>query len=91
MAQTVSPSGACWPFAIVEIFAEQAEFPELVGDVFSDVGDRAIGADDDFVLDIFLASAWLPVFSLTPFSAALFSSSFQGMIQQPAIFPALTN
>ncbi len=45
--------GSVWPFAVVEIFAEQAEFPELIGNVFADVGDGAVRADDDFVLSIF--------------------------------------
>ncbi len=32
---------------IAEVFAgEEAELPEVVGDVFADVGDGAVGADD---------------------------------------------
>ena len=53
MAQTVSPSGSAGPFAVVKIFSEQTEFPELIGNVFANVGDGAVGADDDFVLDVF--------------------------------------
>ena len=34
--------------AVVKIAAEQAEFPEMVRDVFADVGDRAGRAHDDF-------------------------------------------
>src|SRR5262249_46599427 len=37
--------------AVVKIAAEQSEFPEVVGDVFSDVGDGAVGAYDDFCVD----------------------------------------
>ena len=36
--------------AIVEILAQEAEFPELVGDVLAHVGDGAVGADDHFAL-----------------------------------------
>ncbi len=33
---------------VAEVFAgEEAELPEVVGDVFADVGDGAVGADDD--------------------------------------------
>ncbi len=34
---------------IIEIPAEEAEFPELVGDVLPDVGDRSVGPDDDLL------------------------------------------
>ena len=34
--------------AIQEVAAEQAELPELVGDVFADVGDDAVRSHDDF-------------------------------------------
>src|SRR5580700_4425787 len=33
---------------VVKIAVEEAELPEMVGDVFSDVRDSAIGSDDDF-------------------------------------------
>src|ERR1700751_4112049 len=33
---------------VVKIAVEEAELPEVVGDVLSDVCDRAIGSDDDF-------------------------------------------
>jgi hypothetical protein len=32
---------------VAEVATEQAELPEVVGDVFADVGDGAVGADDD--------------------------------------------
>ena len=32
--------------AIVEILAQQAEFPELIGDVLADISDRAVGTHD---------------------------------------------
>ena len=35
-------------FFVAEVFAgEETELPEVVGDVFADVGDGAVGADDD--------------------------------------------
>ena len=36
--------------AVVEILAQQAEFPELIRDVLAHVGDRAIGAHDHLAL-----------------------------------------
>ena len=46
------PAGVRWvlvEFCVAEVFAgEEAELPEVVGDVFADVGDGAVGADDDF-------------------------------------------
>ena len=35
---------------VVEILAEQAELPELIGDVLADVGDGAVRAHDDLVV-----------------------------------------
>ena len=41
---------------VAEVFAgEEAELPEVVGDVFADVGDGAVGADDD--LGVFVGEA----------------------------------
>ena len=41
--------GVLVEFRVAEVFAgEEAELPEVVGDVFADVGDGAVGADDDF-------------------------------------------
>src|SRR5690349_17830917 len=37
-------------FAITEIAAEQTEFPEMVGDVFADIADGAIGANNHFLI-----------------------------------------
>ena len=34
--------------AIEKVAAKKAELPELVGDVFADVGDDAVRSDDDF-------------------------------------------
>ena len=36
--------------AISEIFAEQAELPHVESDVFADVADCAVGADDYFLV-----------------------------------------
>ena len=33
---------------VAKVAAEQAELPEVIGDIFADVGDGAVGADDDF-------------------------------------------
>ena len=38
--------------AVAEVPVEQAELPELVGDVLAGVGHRAVRADDDLVLVI---------------------------------------
>ncbi len=47
--------GVLVEFGVAEVFAgEQAELPEVVGDVFADVGDGAVGADDD--LGIFVGA-----------------------------------
>src|SRR5262245_33958984 len=35
-------------YAVVKVAAEQAEFPELIGDVFADIRHDAIGSHDDF-------------------------------------------
>ena len=36
--------------AISEVAPQQAELPHVVGDVFADVADGAVGADDDFLI-----------------------------------------
>ncbi len=33
---------------VVEVPAEEAEFPHLVGDILADIGHRAVAPDDDF-------------------------------------------
>src|ERR1700751_199644 len=38
------------PGTVIEIFTKQAELPKLVGDVFTDVGDGPVGADDHFAV-----------------------------------------
>ena len=63
----------------MEVLAEQAELPKLIGDVLADVGDDSIGTDDDFVLNVFLV-----LFSSLVASGCALSA---GMIQQPAILP----
>ena len=37
------------PISISEVQSEQAEFPQLVSDVLADIGDGAVGANDDLV------------------------------------------
>ncbi len=38
------------PWPIIEIFAEQAELPKLVGDVLADIGNRVVGTNDDLAV-----------------------------------------
>ena len=40
-------------FLVVKIAPEQSEFPELIGDVLADVGDRAVRAHDYFCVVVF--------------------------------------
>src|SRR5215471_6596551 len=35
---------------VFEVLIEKSHFPELIGDVFADIGDRTIRADDDLVV-----------------------------------------
>ena len=37
------------PVAVGEVLAQQAELPQLIGDVLADVGHRAVGAHDHLV------------------------------------------
>ena len=32
---------------VAEVLAQQAELPQMIGNVFANIGDRAVGADDD--------------------------------------------
>jgi len=41
---------------VAKVLAEEAEFPEVVGDIFADVGDGAVGADDNFGVFVQLTS-----------------------------------
>ena len=40
-------------FLVVKIAPKQSEFPELIGDVFANVGNRTVGAHDYFGIVIF--------------------------------------
>ena len=40
-------------FLVVKIAAQQSEFPELIGDILADVGDRAIRSHDNFCVVVF--------------------------------------
>src|SRR5579863_4348755 len=42
--------GIAIELAIGEITAQEAELPHVVGDVFADVANGAVGADDDFLV-----------------------------------------
>ena len=66
--------------AIAEIAAEQAELPELVGDVLADVGDDAVRADDDFLARFVVV--WL---ARRPVGVAFFDR----ITQQPASLPSV--
>ena len=48
------PFGIALPEAVIKVLAEQAELPELIGDVLADVSDRAVRAHDDFAVLGFL-------------------------------------
>ena len=42
------------PWLVIEVFAEKAELPQLICDVFADIGNCTVGADDDFAfVDVF--------------------------------------
>ena len=42
--------GIAVELAIAEVAPEQAELPHVVGDVFADIADGAVGADDYFLV-----------------------------------------
>ncbi len=35
---------------VLEVLVQQADFPQLIGDVLADIGHRAVGSDDDLVV-----------------------------------------
>ena len=39
---------------VAEVLAQQTKLPQVIGNVFADVGDGAVGADDD--LGIFVGA-----------------------------------
>ncbi len=47
--------GVCEELAVAEVAAQQAELPEVIGNVLADVGDGAVGADDDLGVFVDLA------------------------------------
>ena len=47
---TVVLIGIAIELAIAKIASEQAELPHVIGDVFADVTNRTVGADDDFLI-----------------------------------------
>ena len=57
--------GICVPFPIVEILAEQPEFPELIRDVLADIGDGSVGAHDDFAIVVAFDRAFARTVALT--------------------------
>src|SRR6202008_2823247 len=42
--------GIAVELAVAEVAAEQAKLPHVIGDVFANVADGAVGADDDFLV-----------------------------------------
>ena len=77
---------------VVEIAVEQAEFPEVVGDVLADVGDGAVGAHDDFRFGFFGR-----LFGRASGFSAAFNSSAASrwdgscITQQPAFLPEVAS
>ena len=75
-------------FPISEITAEQTELPHVIGNVFADVADGAVGADDDFL--IFLGNRFA--------RCSLGLSAVSGFVpvparritQQPLFFPSFS-
>ena len=47
---TVVLIGIAIKLAIAEVTAEQAKFPHVIGDVFADIANRAVGTDDYFLI-----------------------------------------
>ncbi len=70
-------------FLVVKIPAEQAEFPEVVGDVFADVRDSAVGAHDDFRV----GELGGLVVRLFGFGNGSFFSEGSSITQQAGFFP----
>ncbi len=66
---------------VAEVAAEQAELPEVVGDVFADVGDGAVGADDD--LGVFVGA-------FGPSSFWTSGGPARVMTQQPLFLPSFS-
>ena len=68
-------------FCVAEVFAgEEAELPEVIGDVFADVGDGAVGADDDFGVFVGGVSSLLRMSSVPA----------RRMTQQPLFLPSVS-
>ncbi len=62
------------PLCVMKILAKQPKFPELIGNVLADIGDRAIGTHDDLVLRIcvFLRAVFRCFFQFLSFFGLLF-------------------
>ena len=73
--------------SIKKIAAQQAKFPELVGDILAHVGDRAIRTHDHLGVSSASTATPLPSFS-SPASPAL-SPVSRFITQHPAFFPVL--
>ena len=42
--------GIAIKLAIAEVAAQQPKFPHVIGNVFADIADGSVGADDDFLV-----------------------------------------
>jgi hypothetical protein len=95
--------GIAVELAIAEIASEQAELPHVIGDVFADVADGAVGADDDFLIFFgirpertstswrnLMASSPVPHLSLAPSFGAEVARLRRRITQQPLFLPSVS-
>ena len=75
MTQTSWPSAYVCQRPVVEILAQQAEFPELIRDVLADVGDRAVRAHDHLAVFRFVVGR---------------EKAAAGITQQPLFLPSVS-
>ena len=85
--------GIAKEFLISEVAAQQAKLPQVIGDVFADVADGAVGADDDF--GVFVGAGLLfgcsSVWSAVVAAAlALVEPVGRVMTQQPLFLPSVS-
>src|SRR5881397_2355304 len=50
-----------WPLRVMKILAEQPKLPQLVGNIFPNVRDRAVGTHNDFRLRLGFFAVLLPI------------------------------
>ncbi len=86
-----------WDRVFVELFVaevlagEEAELPEVVGDVLADVGDGAVGADDD--LGVFIGARRVHLLDslfVDGFGGCVAPGGARRMTQQPLFLPSVS-